>query len=462
MATNRLIMRPGIRVATTDVLNTVVTAAPAGATIVLMPGTHRLATCTPKAGQRIYGMTGAVMNGSDLLESWTLDTGKYRHQVTLGTGNAGGDCRGGGTLCHGPEDVFMDDVKLTPVGSLGAVVSGTFYVDRAATRVWIADNPSGHVMEWSRITRAIVGTNANVVLGNLVVEKYAPGAQFGAIHGSGSGTGWRVDDCVTRYCHGIGIRMWTDWVVRTHYSHHNGQLGFGAQGDNGVWDGGEISYNNTSDYEPNWEAGANKNVQTTGFTVKNAWVHHNFGYGLWCDIDNYGALYDGNTVEDNEKLGILHEVSWDAIIRNNIVKRNGNVSPADPNVGGAGIAVSASPDVEIYNNVLTDNCSGIIFFQQNRGVGLTGPRAGDPHETENMYVHDNQSINTGVSAPAEVNSYAGGWQDVGDLTYFTSRNNRFENNTYTGNVSGGFKWLNSTLTFAQWQAALQDLTGSFT
>ena len=52
-------------------------------------------------------------------------------------------------------------------------------------------------------------------------------------------------------------------------------------------------------------------------------VHHNEGPGLWTDIDNIHTLYEGNLVEHNANVGIFHEISYDAVIRNNIVRDNG-------------------------------------------------------------------------------------------------------------------------------------------
>jgi hypothetical protein len=352
----------GVHVTTSDTLDTVVNAQAAGAVIILDAGVHRLATCTPKSGQVIIASPGAVMNGSDLLSTWTLDTGKWRHDVTEGLGNNGGTCLAG-VLCVGPEDLFRDNVRLTPVASLGAVVTGTVWIDTALHRVWVSDDPNGHVMEWSRLTRAVVLSNPGVILRNLVIEKYAPGAQFGAVHGSGGGTGTRMFDCEVRYCHGI-----------------------------------------------------------------------------------------------------LHEVSWDAKIRNNIVRRCGLVAPLDAWIGGLGIAVSASPDVEVSGNTVEDCASGIGFIQQNRGNGAYGPRSGEIHFVSNFNAHDNLVKRIGTMG-AGVHTYAGGVQD-----YFTPGscftggfNNTYTNNDYVGCTGGAFKWNNADRTFAVWQGTYNlDLTGSFT
>ena len=43
-----------------------------------------------------------------------------------------------------------------------------------------------------------------------------------------------------------------------------------------------------------------------------------------------GALYENNVVTDNNLRGIQHEISFAAIIRNNVVERNDDVYHGQP------------------------------------------------------------------------------------------------------------------------------------
>ena len=85
----------------------------------------------------------------------------------------------------------------------------------------------------------------------------------------------------------------------------------------------EIAFNNYAGYKADWEAGGTKFWATTGLVVRNSCVHHNAGPGLWTDYDNIDTLYEGNIVFSNANDGIKHEISYDAIIRDNIVAGNG-------------------------------------------------------------------------------------------------------------------------------------------
>jgi len=90
----------------------------------------------------------------------------------------------------------------------------------------------------------------------------------------------------------------------------------------------------------------------------------------------------------------------------------------------------ASPDVEVYDNTVERNADGIGAAQQARGSGAYGP-----HELSNLWVHDNRIVMT--------QGLTGIVDDVGDQSYYTSRNNRFDRKRYQlgpGNLF--FAWMN--------------------
>ncbi len=146
-------------------------------------------------------------------------------------------------------------------------------------------------------------------------------------------------------------------------------------------------------------------------------------------------------------MGIFHEISYAAVIRSNIVRRNGFGFSSW--VWGAGILVAASPGVEIYENTVDDNADGIVAVQQRRGSGARGP-----YEVSNLWVHDNTVV--------MVRGVTGLAQDIGDRSYFTSRNNRFDRNHYVLKSSGRhFTWIDSDRSESEWTAYGQDVHGTF-
>ena len=221
------------------------------------------------------------------------------------------------------------------------------------------------------------GDPDNVRIVGCVIERYAPPAQMGAIlaggHAASDGTsGWIVDSTEVRNNANLGIRLGARMKVRWSYVHHNGQLGIGGTGDDILIEGNEIAYNNPSNLgDLNFEAGGTKFVLTNRLVVRNNFVHHNTGPGLWTDIDNDATLFEGNLVEDNLREGIVTEISYSAIIRNNTVRRNGlGDSRSAAWLWGAGIGIHASggTGIEIYGNVLEGNAHGIALIQQNRSL----------------------------------------------------------------------------------------------
>jgi len=100
---------------------------------------------------------------------------------------------------------------------------------------------------------------------------------------------------------------------------------------------------------------------------------------------------------------------------------------------------------------LEGNANGIALIQQDRGTGARGA-----HIVDNVHVHDNTvTMDMGQT---------GAVQDVSSNEIFTSRNNRFTNNTY--HISSldrrWFAWMNTSgRTIGEWKAYGNDVDGTF-
>jgi hypothetical protein len=419
---------------------------PPGTTFRLQPGVHRLASpLTPKDGDSFVGAPGAVVSGARVLSpSWSGTywvAGDQRQQ-----GRSLGSCRASAPRCANPEDLYIDDVLLHHVSSASELGPGKWHFDYSNDRILFFDDPSGRRVETSVITHAFGGSASNVTIANLTIEKFANPAQSGAVHGDGT-RGWTVRDNTIRFNHGTGVRTGPEMSVLRNLVIRNGQLGVGGGGDAVLIEGNEIAFSNTVGFDSGWESGGTKFVDTRGLVVRDNFVHHNDGPGLWTDINNIDTLYEGNRVEDNVGPGIFHEISYSAVIRRNVVRRNGFGFSAW--LWGAGILVAASSEVEIHDNVVMDNADGIAAIQQRRGTGRHGP-----YEIWNLWVHDNViGMTTGQTGLV---------QDVGDKSYFSSRNNRFDRNKYTMGSGGRyFGWLDADRTDSEWRSFNNDVNGTF-
>lgn len=464
----------GIRIAPNENAVSIVSAQLAGTTFVFEPGVHRLTNkLDPQDGDVFYGMPGAVLSGARVLTSFEQDGSLWYASGQTQQGWRHGECRSSDPRCNYPEDFFIDDVPLRHVASKAEVVSGTYYFDYDADRIYFADNPAGRVVETTVVGAAISGAVDDVTVTGLVVEKFGSAAQRGAIMadfvGSTTSYGerWIIENNTVRLNHGLGIRAGHGARIVNNKVIRNGQMGIGSSGgSNTLIEGNEIAYNNFAGYSDGWEAGGTKFSNTIGLVVRDNHVHHNDGPGLWTDINNYDTLYEENLVEHNEETGIFHEISYDAIIRNNVIRSNGVRSGEDSYayVFGAGILIYSSSNVEVYGNEVLDNWNGITALQHDRGTGDRGR-----WEIRNVHVHDNTirmgyhpngrgpQGGTGVYGVSGV-AQAGGFDEVFSDAY----NNRFERNDYelVSSSAPHFTWENAGRTFASWQSFGQDVTGS--
>jgi len=305
-----------------------------------------------------------------------------------------------------------------------------------STRLTILDGQNATVSAFN-------GSAANVRVEGLKVTGYYGGSGTEtsglsvAIFSNGS-TGWVVYDNEVSYNTGAGIAITNGAIIRKNDVHHNGWLGMSCGGGNGngaVVDSNEVSWNNTRGIDPNWGAGGIKCVPASDVTFRANHVTHNAGYGIWCDNCGGTIWYLANRVDSNSHSGIYHEVSAAAVIDGNTLIGNGA-----SNRGG--IWVDNSANVEVRNNIVSGAPNGLILLRQVSRPDLPS------RLLTNAYVHDN-SVTVG-------SGFVGLVQYVGDNSYFTSKGNRFDRNTYSALPSVPFRWNNANLTLAQWNAAGQD------
>ncbi len=365
-------------------LGAAVAAQPGGTSFLLKAGTYREQTISPKDNDVFIGETGTILSGAELLTTfgrsgnfWVV-TGQTQH------GPVYGQCDSAHPMCAYPEDLFVDNKVIPRATSLSSLQPGLWYFDYGAATIYLADDPTGHTVETSVTRAAFSSSAANVSISGLTVEKYASPSQIGAIGDQYPGPGWIIRNCEARWNHGGGILLSSQGQAVQNFVHDNGQKGIGGSGDNIVITGNEVSFNNYAGYVAAYEAAGVKFAKTTNLTVQGNNSHDNLGPGFWTDTDNVNTLYDGNTAANNRDNGIQHEVSYSAIIRNNICTGNGQ----NPGwLWQSQILIQNSQNVEVYNNTVVTtatNGNGIGIINQSRGSGSNGP-----YVAINNYVHNN-------------------------------------------------------------------------
>jgi parallel beta-helix repeat protein len=443
----------GTKVAPGADIQAAIDASPAGASLCLRSGVHRLSRpLAPKSGQWLAGEPGTILNGAVQVSSWSRAGEHWVADVALpASPSAIGVCMPGYSGCKYSEAVFLDERPLWRVTSRSELGSGEFYQDYGAGKVYLGDDPSGHRVEVARTKAAVNSSVAGVTLTGLIIEKFANDAQQGAVTG---GSGWVIQGNEIRLNHGAGIFTPEARGVKVldNHIHHNGQLGIsGHRTTDALYEGNELAFNNTAGfYNGDWEAGGGKWTKSANLTVRRNNVHSNKAPGLWFDIDDKNILVEGNRIHDNESDGIRYEISYHAVIRNNQITGNGFEEPTQW-VDGAGIMINSASDVEITGNVVDNNFNGITLRQDDRGSGSLGP-----YLVENTLVQGNRvTMHRGTTGLAATTS---------DKSAMLERNNRFVDNDYTvvGSDTTNFAWLGSELTWAQWRQNGQDTNGTYT
>jgi len=456
-------------------IQAIVDGHPAGTTFLLKAGVHRMQTITPRTGDTFSGeMNGTTrlttLSGARLLTGWTADGARWyvSGQTQGGTPQVRAEdaCRPTHSRCSYAEDLFFDNVMKYHEDVLAEVGPGEWFFDYGADRIYVGDNPAGHSVETS-VTPALFNQSSadDVTLQNLIIEKYASPTATAAVNLGYSPYGaddWVVTGSEVRWNHGAGIGLDTKTAARGNYVHHNCGFGFVGAGTGVVVESNEIAYNNiaagssttTCGYNAYWGAGGSKWVWTTNLIVRGNFSHHNDGPGLWTDINNIHTVYENNVIEDNTRGGIFHEISYDATIRNNTLRRNGTAKDYAWWTTGAGIEIVSSRNVEVYGNTVVDNWQGITGLNDHRGSGNFGD-----YTLTNLNVHDNTITSRVTDAGA---GRTGVVETAGTEAFSAAANNRFQRNTYVlGTNAKYFMWNAADHSEFAWQSFGQDAAGSF-
>ncbi len=346
MSATAVSVAPGIDI------QSVVNAAPPGTTFILQPGIYRTQSVIAKDGDIFDGQGVATLNGSRVLagfarngSAWVVD-GQTQH----GQFNTGAFCASRSPQCVHPEDLFIDNVPMRHVGSRAAVTSGTWYFDYAQARIYVGDDPAGHTIETSVTPGAITGNAKNVTVTGLTIEKYATPLQHAAV-GSDGGTGWVITNNTIRLNHAVGVGISSASQVLYNKLLQNGQEGYAGGGNDFVFGSNEVANNNYAGVSSEWEAGGGKVTATNrGGVIRNNCVHDNDGPGIWMDERANGVLVEKNVVWNNSASGIMYEISYDGVIRNNLLTDNGAAFTRW--FWGPQILISSSDGVQIYGNTV--------------------------------------------------------------------------------------------------------------
>ncbi|MFF2040599.1 right-handed parallel beta-helix repeat-containing protein [Kitasatospora sp. NPDC058170] len=233
---------------------------------------------------------------------------------------------------------------------------------------------------------AFSGTSPGVTIRHLTVQGFVAPHDEGVVNHD-MADGWVIEHATIQHNSGAGLMAGARQQVRASCLRDNGQYGMNAYktGDSitGLLvEGNEIVGNNTDDWEQREPgcgcSGGIKFWAVNGADVRGNWVHDNRGAGLWADNNNNDFRIEDNLLESNDGAALVYESSYNAVIRNNTIRRNDwvegrrHAAAGDDfpyaavylsEAGGEPRIPARTDRIEIDRNLLEDNWSGITLWE---------------------------------------------------------------------------------------------------
>jgi len=444
-----------------------------GDTVLVNAGVYRNQAITfPRSGksgapitlQVVPGAT-VIVDGSVPVRNWVRDSGSvYRSdgwRYYFGTWQSDpSDARE-----KARNQLFVNGSYVREVASRSSMVAGSFYIDAGADRLylWLSDggDPNQRTVEATATEQPLLKTNGQdwLVVRGLKFRRCANKPQEAAMVQITDNSAYCIlENLEVQYAAGAGLHLeGSRNTIRSCRCNNNGQLGIHADHlyDSLVY-GCETSSNNqlpNKQFDPGWEAGGNKFARCERMTVDRHLAHSNRGSGIWFDVSN-ARITISNCRSYNNEFGIHYEISYTALIFNNLCYGN-KVQGSNINApSGIGIYISSSAGCRIYNNTCCDNDNG--------GIQISGPVRGDGNDNQ-VYSYANVSRNNIVASNCRINKYGIHYycDNLRDASVSTpvvaySPNSSDYNLFWTSGTPSKFFKSPSCSTLSAWQATGRD------
>ncbi len=386
--------------------------AKAGGTIVLRAGTYRerLGTLNKRLTLQAYPHEQVWLSGSVIVNGWAQDlTDRPDGGAWVHTGWTTQFCE----TCFDPraidpaypnaglpDQAFMNGKPLKQVTSIAQVAPGTFYVDTANQALYVGDDPTqpNTTVEASTQVYALQlnsGASGSAILG-IGVEHYSPYWNFTPtpamviVNGASTIT---FDRDVFAYSasrglsiYGPGSHVTNSWFV------DNGYTGLhGNKADNVDVENNFVAGNNAehfwAGFSPAASASGVKFTTTANAVIRNNIFQDNHANGVWFDVSSYNPTIVDNLALRNERNGIYVEITAYGIVASNLSVDNGQ----------AGIKLSGTTFVRVYNNTLADNLTYQLSVHDD---GRDNTNAAQIAQGITWNTASNQLMNNILVAPA--------------------------------------------------------------
>ncbi len=376
-----------------------------------------------------------------------------------------------------PDQVWMDGMPLTQVGSAGAVTAGKFYVDYAADKLYVGTDPTGKTVRASDLVVGMTVLGNGSVVRGIGIRRFAPSVpDMGTLRLFGPNI--RVENVEVSDNANGGVTVNASGVTLDRVSSlRNGQVGFHAhRSDNLTATSVRAEYNNRERFNPAPAAAGWKLTTSRNVSVRNSAFANNYASGIWFDESVYNVSVTGSNMLNNSRHGLVFELSAKATAVNNVISGNletsllvldsSQVALWNNSVRGGQLPVRIADgprtastyadvtgvmkDVELKNNVVGeirqgDNWCGVVCFLDDRRISTATQMNG--RFDGNVYHRSTTSLPgtllrwAGGSAPADYKTLAGfrsatGQEGSGGEVAAATSPIR-SNGTYTGAVAAG-------------------------
>jgi parallel beta-helix repeat protein len=373
-------------------LGAAVGRARSGGTIVLRGGSYHESVVIPpdkRLTVQSWPKEAAFLDGSSAVTGWSASGGRWHrtgwnvHFDSSPTYTRGAPDNSNANwafvnpsrpMAAHPDQIWIDGVAQRQVGSIAAVVPGTFFHDEAGNQLWLGSNPNGRSVRASDLVRALMVRSEGSVVRGIGVRRYAPSVpDMGAVTIERSGVLVEhvgIYDSATTGLH-VGAGTVTGVTLRGVKVARSGMLGISASNaDRLTVEQVDSEGNNTERFNEAPVSGGMKIVRSRGVTVRSSTFRGNAGPGLWLDESAYDMTIVGNEMRNNSGHGTSLEISAKALFANNIVTNN----------GGFGIKVNNTSNVSLWNNTFSGNDRSINVVQDTRRPTSAGTAGRDPRQ----------------------------------------------------------------------------------
>lgn len=298
-----------------------------------------------------------IISGADVYSDWTQSGGHWVHSWNYDWGlqykppappsgvyPAGYDAAFPGVYQR-RELMLVDGAWMIPVGSLGELAEGTFYVDEVNDKIHL-NPPAGTDMNAALVEVPVrnVGAYENhdkdgifdvIFKGDLLVMRgIAVRHSASMFMTCGAVVHWMegchvvIEDCDFSYNGGVGLHLFRtgNVTLRNVKANYNGERGMGLTGysssadpflenvlfANCEWVGNNWRYKD-SEYVGFWDASGIKLVpRLRNITIDSCYAADNYSDGIWFDWHNYELIIRNTIMENNHRAGLTIEASTHA------------------------------------------------------------------------------------------------------------------------------------------------------